>query len=301
MPVKMPENPLGIFIKARRQQLGIASQRELATKAGISHGYIANLERGYDYATGKHVNPSVEKMEQIARALRVTPEQLGAIARGVDPASVLTGASAGDQATADQADAKQCKAPKPWSHHDLSQPTDSRTSQGHGLGPGNELSTLGREPSENTVTPDTVNVGRSEGRIIYASDLGPMRRLPVFRVSCGERVLLNDEPQDWQTWPISMTANTDGVLLVEGDSMLGAGIKPGDFLLFQVINGHRPQTGDTVIAEVDGGAVCKLYRRDESGEYLLSAPGDQDATPYFRHISPDVRLVGIVKRHVRNI
>lgn len=71
----MEPDPLGAFIRERRIQLDL-SQRELAERAGISHSYIANLERGFDYSTGRRNRPTVEKLEQIARGLGVPADQL---------------------------------------------------------------------------------------------------------------------------------------------------------------------------------------------------------------------------------
>jgi SOS-response transcriptional repressor LexA len=98
-----------------------------------------------------------------------------------------------------------------------------------------------------------------------------------------------------------ITGPVDGILKVEGDSMLGAGIRPGDAIFYQAINGRRPSPGDTVVAEVEGGAVCKLYQRDDSGEYLVSAPGDTEDRAFFCRVTADVRLLGIVKKHLRDI
>lgn len=123
----------------------------------------------------------------------------------------------------------------------------------------------------------------------------------MYRVSCGEPVFFNDSPEEWQVWPVMMTGPVDGIMLVQGESMLGAGIRPGDQIFFQLINGRRPQSGDTVVAEVEGGAVCKLYQRNDAGEFLMSAPGDQDAAPFLQPITPAVRLVGIVKKRLTDV
>jgi SOS-response transcriptional repressor LexA len=75
------KNQLGDFIKAKRSEFGL-SQRELAARSDVSHGYIANLERGYDHATGKKTNPSVERLNRIAGGLQVDSDALIHLACG---------------------------------------------------------------------------------------------------------------------------------------------------------------------------------------------------------------------------
>ena len=56
---------------------------------------------------------------------------------------------------------------------------------------------------------------------------------------------------------------------VEGDSMVGAGIRDGDLLV--VDRSLRPADGDVIIASVDGDFTVKTYRRDKSGVRLEPA------------------------------
>ncbi len=56
---------------------------------------------------------------------------------------------------------------------------------------------------------------------------------------------------------------------VEGDSMVGAGIREGDLLV--VDRSLRPADGDVIIASVDGDFTVKTYRRDKDGVRLESA------------------------------
>lgn len=79
------ETKLGEFIRRWRQEHGEMSIRELAERAKLSHSYIANLERGFDYATGKPTKPSVEKLSQLAKGMGMDPDDLIRIARGESP------------------------------------------------------------------------------------------------------------------------------------------------------------------------------------------------------------------------
>lgn len=57
---------------------------------------------------------------------------------------------------------------------------------------------------------------------------------------------------------------------VEGDSMTGAGIQPGDLLV--VDRSLTPANGDVIIACVDGDYTVKTFRRDANGVHLV--PGN---------------------------
>lgn len=56
---------------------------------------------------------------------------------------------------------------------------------------------------------------------------------------------------------------------VEGDSMIGAGIRGGDLLV--VDRSLRPSSGDVIIACVDGDFTVKTYRREKEGVRLEPA------------------------------
>ena len=56
---------------------------------------------------------------------------------------------------------------------------------------------------------------------------------------------------------------------VEGDSMIGAGIREGDLLV--VDRSLRPADGDVIIASVDGDFTAKTYRSGKDGIRLEPA------------------------------
>jgi len=58
------------------------SVRELARRSGLSPGYVGNLARGFDYSTGKRVKPSVEKLERLARGMRIPTDAVVKAAAG---------------------------------------------------------------------------------------------------------------------------------------------------------------------------------------------------------------------------
>jgi len=83
------------------------------------------------------------------------------------------------------------------------------------------------------------------------------------------------------------------LLKVDGDSMTGAGIMPGDLVLVE--RGREPKTGDIVIAEVDGAWTMKYFHKKGKEVYL------EAANPKYPRITPlsDMRLGGVVTAVVR--
>lgn len=83
---------------------------------------------------------------------------------------------------------------------------------------------------------------------------------------------------------------------VDGDSMSGAGIMPGDRLRVQVC--ATAEDGDIVIASVDGECTVKAYFRDEDGRRWL-VPRNESYRPIELTVDMDVRILGRVVEHIR--
>ncbi len=83
------------------------------------------------------------------------------------------------------------------------------------------------------------------------------------------------------------------ILRVSGESMIEAGIMPGDQVLVE--RGAEPKSGDIVIAEVDGAWTMKYYRK-QAGKVVL-VPGNKK----FKLIVPkhELRIAAIVKAVIR--
>lgn len=86
---------------------------------------------------------------------------------------------------------------------------------------------------------------------------------------------------------------TTFMLTVQGDSMSGAGILPGDLVLVE--KGTAPRNRDIVIAQVDDEWTLKYYVLDAAGVRL------DPANPKYRFIRPRRSLVigGVVRGVVR--
>ena len=83
------------------------------------------------------------------------------------------------------------------------------------------------------------------------------------------------------------------MLTVSGDSMIDAGIQPGDLVLIE--KGRQPKSNDIVIAQVDGEWTLKYYLKDRRGVRL------EPANKKYQTIIPKQSLVigGVVRAVVR--
>lgn len=83
------------------------------------------------------------------------------------------------------------------------------------------------------------------------------------------------------------------LLTVSGDSMIEAGIQPGDLVLVE--RGRAPRNNDIVVAQVDGEWTLKYYVRDREGIRL------DPANRKYPSIRPRDRLTvgGVVRAMVR--
>lgn len=83
------------------------------------------------------------------------------------------------------------------------------------------------------------------------------------------------------------------ILNVSGDSMLDAGIQPGDMVLVE--KGDNPKQNDIVIAQVDGEWTLKYYGKDRKGVYL------DPANARYSRIRPSqtLQIGGIVRAVIR--
>ncbi len=123
------------------------------------------------------------------------------------------------------------------------------------------------------------------------ADVDQARSLPlVGRVAAGAPILAEEHVEQYVPVPPQLTRSGDSFLLkVRGDSMEGAGILDGDWVVVR----HQPeaQDGQVVVALVgdDEDATCKrLERRD--GQVLLHSEN-----PAYEPIVPEhVRIVGVV-------
>ena len=87
--------------------------------------------------------------------------------------------------------------------------------------------------------------------------------------------------------------NATFMLKVTGDSMIDAGIHPGDIVLVE--RGKQPRKGDIVIAQVDDEWTMKYYAKDKQGVYL------EPANKKYQPIRPkaSLEIAGVVRSVIR--
>ena len=124
--------------------------------------------------------------------------------------------------------------------------------------------------------------------------------LPYF--PDGVRAGLPEDPCDAASEtiavPLELADDISFVIPVKGQSMRDFDLREGDRLLVKYT--AEADSGDFVIACIDGGNTVKVYYEDENGDRWL-LPGNPDFQPIL--LSPDtaVRIVGIVKRIVHDL
>jgi len=118
---------------------------------------------------------------------------------------------------------------------------------------------------------------------------GPIVMVPlVGKVRAGTPILAVENVEDMMPFPRSFV-KTDNVFLlqVEGDSMVGAGILQGDYVL--VRQQDTAEDGDIVVALLDDEATVKRFYKEKDAIRL------QPENPQVRPIiSKDVRILGKV-------
>lgn len=83
------------------------------------------------------------------------------------------------------------------------------------------------------------------------------------------------------------------LLRVSGESMIDAGIHPGDLVVIE--NGTTPRNGDIVVAEVDGDYTLKYFRKEKDKIRLV--PANNKFSPIYPQ--ENLRIVGVVVSVIR--
>ena len=112
----------------------------------------------------------------------------------------------------------------------------------------------------------------------------PRATLPLFamKISAGPPVTAEDYIDDRIDLSEYLAPHPETSFLIraEGESMLDAGIHPGDLLVVE--QGVEARNGDIVIAEVSDGFTVKRFRQQRGHLWLVSANKDFPAPKYER-------------------
>jgi SOS regulatory protein LexA len=135
----------------------------------------------------------------------------------------------------------------------------------------------------------------SKGKLIPKALINPVKVLGVVEAgfpSPAEEELLDTISLD--RWLINNPVSTF-MLKVTGDSMIEAGIMPGDYVL--VDRAITAKNGDVVIAQVDGQWTMKYLNK--KGKEITLIPANSKYTP----IKPknELKIEGVVKAVIRKL
>lgn len=133
----------------------------------------------------------------------------------------------------------------------------------------------------------------SKGRLVPVSIALRLKALGV--VEAGFPSPAEEELADTLSLDDLLIKNREATFLlkVSGDSMIEAGILPGDMVLVE--RGGEARSGDIVIAEVDGKWTMKYLEKKGSSVTL------RPANPRYREIRPkeELKIAGVVTSVIR--
>lgn len=128
-----------------------------------------------------------------------------------------------------------------------------------------------------------------------AVPLYDLRKVPVVgAIRAGQPRLAVEDALGYTGVPEDL--DVDYALVVEGDSMVGAGIASGDVVWVKQASAGRP--GDTVVALLAGEEVTVKHLVIEDGRHVLRANNPNLGYPDIP-LGPEDRIIGVVQRVVK--
>ena len=141
-----------------------------------------------------------------------------------------------------------------------------------------------------------LTIGSGKGRAITLTDnsgAGAQRRIPVLgTVAAGSPILAQECVEDYLTLDSIGRGGNYFALRVRGESMLNAGIFPGDYVIVRQQPEANP--GEIVVALIGDEATVKRYAVREGKIWLLP---ENDAYPPID--GSDAQILGIVTAALR--
>lgn len=143
------------------------------------------------------------------------------------------------------------------------------------------------------LTAEVVRKDPTTGRLLPGAKLQPLRRLGT--IQAGFPSPAEEENTDTISLDDWLIENKEAsfMLTVSGDSMIEAGIHPGDMVIVE--RGRHPKDGDIVIAEIDHEWTMKHFER-ANGQITLRA-----ANKRYPPITPseELQIAGVVRAVIR--
>jgi SOS regulatory protein LexA len=141
------------------------------------------------------------------------------------------------------------------------------------------------------------DISRKDSIILVDDDnteeIGPeeMKEIPVFsNIAAGEPIFMNPEVQDSFYLPNMWVKGSDNhfILQVKGDSMIGAGIDDGDYVIIR--STPSAQNRDIVAVDIDGNATLKRLIIKGRSPVLMPENEKHDPIPI---TSEGVHILGV--------
>jgi repressor LexA len=142
---------------------------------------------------------------------------------------------------------------------------------------------------------EVIEGGRRDDRAAAAPPRPPVQTLPlVGEVAAGGPVVAEELIEDYVAVPEQLCGDADFLLTVKGESMIEAGILPGDFVV--VRRQQDARNGEIVVALVDEeDATVKRFFRD--GGRVRLQPENQTMEPlYPERVAILGVVVGVLRR-----
>ena len=142
-----------------------------------------------------------------------------------------------------------------------------------------------------------ITVSGSTGRPIAEEENPSANRVPVVgNVAAGSPILAEECIEDYLTFDTGGHVGEHFALRVRGESMLEAGILPGDVVV--VHQQQQVRNGDIVVALFEDEATVKTYRRENGHVWLYP----ENSSPEYQPIDGEGcrvlgRVVAVIRRY----
>ena len=139
------------------------------------------------------------------------------------------------------------------------------------------------KPRTIEILDDTFNFNRRE-----------MVNIPVVgTVAAGEPLLAQEHIEDYFPFPAEILPNAETFMLhVRGESMVNAGILPGDQLIVE--QRSTAENGEIVVALLDDSATVKRFYK-EKGHYRLQPENDAMEPIITDHVEILGKVIGLIR------
>ena len=140
--------------------------------------------------------------------------------------------------------------------------------------------------------------GKTRAITVVGGDVGRKNQVPlVGYVAAGSPILAQENIEEYLTFDTNGLSGEHFALKVRGESMLEAGILPGDVVI--VHQQPLARNGDIVVALFEDEATVKTFRRESDGHIWLYP---ENSSPEYQPIDGEGcsilgRVVAVIRRY----